>query len=123
MQLPQPEVTEHHPDDLPTEFRFASAFAPLMASWGELEPRRAEPDRASVAQQSVPVAPGLERTMLERFQRLMAADGWPVQIGRMCCDRLYARERIALGHTSPSWNLRQLSLQLFRYYDEPSALH
>lgn len=120
MLLPRPEVTEHLPDELPTEFRCVSAFAPLMSAWQQAqEAHGASPDHRSAA----PAAPRLERAVLERFQRLMAAEGWPVQRLRMCYDRLYARERIALGHGSASWPLRQLSLQLARHYDEPAALH
>jgi hypothetical protein len=36
-----------------------------------------------------------------------------VQMTRMCFDRLYAYERIALAHASSDPALRQLALQLF----------
>jgi len=120
MLLPRPEVTEHLPDELPTEFRCVSAFAPLMSAWQQAQDaRRAVADGRSAG----PAAPRLERAVLERFQRLMAAEGWPVQLLRMGQDRAYARERIALGHGSSSWQLRQLSLQLGRHYDDSTALH
>lgn len=50
---------------------------------------------------------------LQRFHVLMATEGHPVQITRMCFDRLYAYERIALAHASSDPTLRQLALQLF----------
>lgn len=126
MLLPRPEVFEHRPDELPTEFRALSVFAPLMMDLPSPSAAATEPaaPRGPVpAEAVIPAAPGLELATLERFQRLMSAEGWPVQIQRMCFDRLYARERIALGHTSASWHLRQLSLQLFRHYDDPLPLH
>lgn len=51
---------------------------------------------------------------LARFKELMAAEGWIVQTARMLFDRVYAHERIALGHTSASAELRRLALDLFR---------
>lgn len=50
---------------------------------------------------------------LQRFHVLMASDGHPVQMTRMCFDRIYAYERIALAHASGDPALRQLALQLF----------
>jgi len=50
---------------------------------------------------------------LQRFHALMAIEGHPVQMTRMCFDRLYAYERIALAHASSDPALRQLALQLF----------
>jgi hypothetical protein len=50
---------------------------------------------------------------LQRFHALMAAEGHPVQMTRMCFDRLYAYERIALAHAGSDPALRQLALQLF----------
>ena len=66
-----------------------------------------------------PAAPGLEPRMLDLFQALMAREGWFVHSARMRFDRLYARDSLALGHTSAAWDLRQLSLRLFRLYDDP----
>jgi len=140
--LPRPEVTEFFPDDLPTEFRCVSAFAPLMAnltavrspsasrpfSVPQHHPAPPVPTRATTRAAAVaPAAPGLELALIEHFQRLMAAEGLPVQLARMGYDRLYARERLTLGCRSASWPLLQLSRQLWRLYDEkPSgrtALH
>ena len=44
--LPCPVVTEIT-DELPSEFDFASAFAPLVAQWRAAapQPRQADPDR------------------------------------------------------------------------------
>ena len=50
---------------------------------------------------------------LQRFHVLMASEGHPVQMTRMCFDRLYAYERIALAHASGDPALRELALQLF----------
>jgi hypothetical protein len=51
---------------------------------------------------------------LARFKERMAAEGWVVHTARMIFDRVYAHERIALGHTSASAELRRLALELFR---------
>ncbi|HMW23587.1 MAG TPA: hypothetical protein PKC59_09145 [Burkholderiaceae bacterium] len=126
--LPRPEVTEFSPDDLPTEFRCVSAFAPLMASLSATRPLPPPPvlargpARATTSTTAMaPAAPGLELALLERFQRLMAAEGLPVQLARMGYDRLYARDRLSLGCRSTSWPLLQLSRQLWRLFDEPSG--
>lgn len=50
---------------------------------------------------------------LQRFNRLMAAQGHPVQMTRMCFDRLYAYEQIALAHAGGDAALRDLALQMF----------
>lgn len=102
MMLPRPEVTEHLPEELPTEFRCASAFAPLMAAW---TPPRADPDPPCAARSS------LDR--LRRFQRLMASEGWPVQVERMLDDPVYARERLALALGRGRGALRQVAMQLW----------
>lgn len=99
MMLPRPEVTEHLPEELPTEFRCASAFAPLMAAWKPLQ---------SGAQQDGPAS-----DRLQRFQRLMAAEGWPVQVDRMRDDPVYARERLGLALGRGRGALRQLAMQLW----------
>lgn len=51
---------------------------------------------------------------IARFKEQMAAEGWVVHTARMIFDRLYAHERIALGHTSANAELRGLALELFR---------
>jgi hypothetical protein len=182
--LPRPEVTEFSPDDLPTEFRCVSAFAPLMAAaaptlpaartaartspmpppgrpstppefdrlvvrpltrpanrlapWPSARPAAAQTSAvrglsqpsagaAATGAAVAPAAPGLELTLLARFQQLMAAEGLPVQLARMGYDRLYARDRLTLGCRSNSEPLLQLSRQLWRLYDErpggSAALH
>lgn len=148
--LPRPEVTEFYPDDLPTEFRCVSAFAPLMAGvsdpacpagWSASRRVQAPPPEPPRPLESLhsphsalrrgramaPAAPGLELALLERFQRLMAAEGLPVQLARMGYDRLYALDRLTLGCRSASQPLLQLSRQLWRLYDERpggrTALH
>ena len=54
---------------------------------------------------------------LARFRRLMALEGWAIDLPRMCVDRIYAFERIALAHTSAIQRLRQAALDLFAAYD------
>lgn len=53
---------------------------------------------------------------LMRFKTMMAADGQPVHLARLCYDRLYAYERIAVAHTSADEPLRRLALELFQIY-------
>jgi hypothetical protein len=62
-------------------------------------------------------AAGLPRLMA--FRDLMAAHGHPVQVTRMCFDRLYAFERIALAHAGSDAVLRALALELFQACQEP----
>ncbi|HEU4459868.1 MAG TPA: hypothetical protein VFR90_12155 [Methylibium sp.] len=61
-----------------------------------------------------PTLPRADLWSIGRFKELMAAEGWAVQTARMIFDRLYAHERIALGHTSASPELRAIALELFR---------
>ncbi len=53
---------------------------------------------------------------LMRFKSMMAADGHRVHLARLCYDRLYAYERIAVAHTSSDDALRRLALELFQIY-------
>lgn len=122
MQLPRPEVIEYSPDELPTEIQRLSAFAPLMSQLRRCALESARVGESCGAALAVaPAAPGVELAQLERFQRLMRQDGWSVQPARMCYDRLYARDRIALAHGSACRELRLLSLLLFRLYEEVPA--
>ncbi len=50
---------------------------------------------------------------LRRFQRLMAYEGWQVDLERLCTDRDYAGACLATAHTSSLDALRQAALQLF----------
>jgi hypothetical protein len=64
--------------------------------------------------------------LLARFRRLMALEGWAVDLPRMCVDSDYAHERIAQAHTSAITRLRQAALDLFAAFDPPlagAALH
>lgn len=94
--LPLPQVTEL--DDLPPEFVAADA-------WPRVLDRPALPSGAH-----------LDVPTLLRFKQLMATDGWPVQLARMCYDRLYAYERIAQAHASAQDPLRRVALELFQAY-------
>lgn len=59
---------------------------------------------------------------LQQFRTLMATQGHGVQVARMCFDRLYAYERIALAHAGSDPALRELALQLFQacHYGDPA---
>ena len=55
--------------------------------------------------------------LLARFRRLMALEGWVVDLPRMCVDPIYANERIAQAHTSAIARLRQVAFDLFAATD------
>jgi len=64
--------------------------------------------------------------VLARFRRLMDAEGWDVNLQRMCVDTDYAYRCLALAHTSSDERLRQAALGLFDAYDRNArspALH
>lgn len=58
----------------------------------------------------------IEMGALLRFRSQMAQQGQPVQVARMCFDRLYAYERIATAHAIGADGLRRLALELFQTY-------
>jgi len=53
---------------------------------------------------------------LLRFKSMMAVEGQTVHLARLCYDKLYAYERIAVAHASSDENLRRLALELFQIY-------
>ena len=53
---------------------------------------------------------------LLRFKSMMAAEGETVHLARLCYDKLYAYERIAVAHASSDDGLRCLALELFQIY-------
>ena len=62
--------------------------------------------------------------VLARLRQLMAVEGCTLDLPRICVDRLYAFERIAIAHTSANPQLRELALALFSAYQrEPDLLH
>ncbi len=74
----------------------------------------------------VPLVARVSVIALARFRRLMASEGWAVDLARMCCDRIYAYECIAQAHTSATERLRRVALDLFAAYDphaEATLLH
>ena len=84
------------------------------------QPARQTPDRQAAAVLPLPVS------TLARFQRLMAYEGWAVDVARMCLDTAYAHDCLATAHTSNLPALRQAALQLFEAYGRntaASALH
>jgi hypothetical protein len=58
---------------------------------------------------------------LTRFQRLMAYEGWAVDVARMCIDTAYAHDCMATAHTSQHEALRKVALQLFEAYGRNQA--
>lgn len=67
-----------------------------------------------VAPAEVPV--GVEMGMLLRFRSLMALEHQPLQVARMCYDRIYAYERIAAAFGCANDPLKRLALELFLAY-------
>jgi hypothetical protein len=59
---------------------------------------------------------------LARFRRFMVAEGWPVDLPRICLDRVYAFERLACAHTSNDPRLRSLAMKLFMAYQREGAV-
>ena len=94
--MPLPQVTEL--EELPPEFS-------VEHLWPGLGARR-----------MLPAGVQLSVEALQDFKALMMLDGWPVQLARMCYDRLYAYERIAQAHASANDELRRVALQLFQAY-------
>jgi hypothetical protein len=58
----------------------------------------------------------IEMGALLRFKSHMALQGQPVQVARMCFDRLYAYERIASAHATGADPLQRMALELFQAY-------
>ena len=54
---------------------------------------------------------------MARFRRLMLAEGWEVDLPRMCIDTAYAYDCLATAHTSSDERLRQAAVGLFEAYD------
>jgi hypothetical protein len=58
---------------------------------------------------------------LTYFAAIMARNGFTVWVDRMLRNTDYARNRIALAHTSADGELRSLAVALFRRYEIASA--
>ena len=58
---------------------------------------------------------------LLQLRRLMRAEGWDVDVPRMCLDTAYAHHCLATAHTSSSARLRQTALALFETYGRNST--
>ena len=58
---------------------------------------------------------------LLRFKSMMAHEGHTVHLARLCYDKLYAYERIAVAHSSSDDQLRRLALELFQIYHRREA--
>ena len=82
---------------------------------GPLAPHPAAPREARPL--AVPAAAdAVSLGALLRFKALMGREGLAVQVPRMCFDRLYAYECIALAHAGGQDALRRLALELFQAY-------
>ncbi len=85
-----------------------------------------QPDHTAAA---LPLAPILVMPLpaLVRFRRLMRAEGWEVDLQRMCVDDGYALECLAAGHCSSDARLRDAAVGLFaaihRNTAAPAAVH
>lgn len=73
-----------------------------------------EPEQLWIGQLAQSLAAQCEQ--LQTFARLMQANEWPLDVGRLFMDSRYAYERFALAHTSTHEPLRQLALVLFEGY-------
>ncbi|HSW07215.1 hypothetical protein [Aquabacterium sp.] len=89
--IPNPEVTEL--DRLPREFFGGGRKLPAL----------------------VPAC-CVDMGLLASFQDRMAASGEPVQVQRMRYDRIYAIERIAMGHAMSDPVARRIAVLLFEIY-------
>jgi hypothetical protein len=58
--------------------------------------------------------------LLRAFTLQMAAQGHCVNSDMMLGDASYARERLAVAHSSGDERLRELAVQLFSFFDAPS---
>jgi hypothetical protein len=106
MMIPVPEVQARLPN--PAE------FLPLEPPW---RPRAAPASAGGGALAAEDPGSGA----LLRFKSLMATDGQPVQLARLCHDTIYAYERIAAAHASGNEDLRRLALELFQIYHRRAA--
>lgn len=61
----------------------------------------------------------LDMGLLGSFRELMAEAGESVRVQQMRYDRMYAFERLALGHSTADAGLRRLSVILFARYVDP----
>lgn len=78
------------------------------------------PQGQQAARPPAPVAV-LPSLALLQLRRLMRAEGWDVDVPRMCLDTAYAHACLATAHTSSSARLRATALALFETYGRNSA--
>jgi hypothetical protein len=86
----------------------------------EAEMKQVLPLRDAVA--AVVSVRSLPIIAMASFRRLMAREGWFVDLARMCADRAYVYECLALAHTSAEARLRRVAFDLFASYERPLAL-
>ena len=93
----------------------AAGFAPF-------EPARTPGPLRALAGLGLAEAEETGTGALLRFRSMMAAEGQHVHLTRLCYDRLYAYERIAVAHASGHEELRRLALELFQIcHQRPGA--
>ena len=95
---------------------FAPVESPSGRHVGASLPQRSAALEGSPANVVPVAAEAIDMGALLRFKSLMAACGLPVQLPRMCFDRLYAFHCIAQAHAGGSDPLRRLALELFQAY-------
>jgi len=99
-------------------------MAPRSAALPAVETRMAHPDpQPDPPTASTPAATVLLMPIpaLARFRHLMRAEGWDVDLQRMCVDDSYAFECLATGHCSGDARLRETALALFGAYHRNAA--
>lgn len=95
----------------------ASAESPTVPAWlAEVLAHRPSQPRSAATRAAPPPSTDIDMGALLRFKSLMALERQPVQVARMCYDRRYAYERMAVAHASAHDPLRRLALELFQAY-------
>ncbi len=87
------------------------------------DPQSAPHAGPPISEQAGPAAPVavLPSLALLQLRRLMRAEGWDVDVPRMCLDTAYAHDCLATAHTSSNARLRQTALALFETYGRNST--
>jgi hypothetical protein len=87
------------------------------------DPQSAPHAGPHISEQPGPAAPVavLPSLALLQLRRLMRAEGWDLDVPRMCLDTAYAHHCLATAHTSSDARLRQVALALFETYGRNST--
>jgi hypothetical protein len=94
----------------------------------EMASHQALADQPSRAQSTAPVLrlvhPSRDywpRSMLEAFSLRMAGHGLSVSGTMMNCDRRYALEQLGQAHALADSGLREMAMELFRYFERKQS--